>query len=51
MLLLEDGLAVIHDTFPVCYIKTKLAQLQLVNISGTKHGYLGLLGLLAAKYQ
>lgn len=48
MLLFEDGLAVIHDTFPISFIQKKLAQLQLVNTSGTKHGYLGLLGFLAA---
>lgn len=51
MSLLEDGLAVIQDSFLVYHMKTKLAQLQLVNIFGTKHGYLGLLDFLAATYQ
>lgn len=48
MLLFEDGLVVIHDTFPISFIQEKLAQLQLVNTSSTEHGYLGLLGFLAS---
>ena len=50
MLFLEDGLAIILDTFSVRYMETKLVHLGLVNKSGTNHGYLGLPGILAAKY-
>lgn len=50
MLLLEDGWAIIHDLFPVCDIKNKSAQLQLVKIFGIKHRYWEFLGFLAGKH-